>query len=74
MRENLTVTCEQQKHRPACASVQSDHHLCYSLTNHAYTLQNLIFLRVSVAEPYSVKDPKRQVFTTRPVCVRVMTM
>ena len=31
-RENLSsVVCEQQMGRPACASVQSDQSLCYSL-------------------------------------------
>ena len=31
-RENLSsVGCEQQRHRPACASAQSDQRLCYSL-------------------------------------------
>ena len=31
-RENLSsVVCKQQKRRPACASAQSDQHLCYSL-------------------------------------------
>ena len=27
MRENLTVVCLQQRHRPGCASAQSDQHL-----------------------------------------------
>ena len=32
MRENLSlVVYEQQRHRPACASMQSDQRLCYSL-------------------------------------------
>ena len=26
------AACEQQRHRPACASAQSDQHLCYSLS------------------------------------------
>ena len=31
-RENLsTVVCEQQRRRQACASAQTDQHLCYSL-------------------------------------------
>ena len=31
-RENMSsVVCEQQRHRPACASAQSDQRLCYSL-------------------------------------------
>ena len=31
-RENLSLeVCEQQRHRPACASAQSGQHLCYSL-------------------------------------------
>ena len=31
-RENLfSVVCEQQRRRPACASAQSDQHLCYWL-------------------------------------------
>ena len=31
-RENLSSgVCEQQRHRPACASAQSDQRLCYSL-------------------------------------------
>ena len=31
--------CKQQRHRPACACVQSDQHLCYSLIGnyHRYT-------------------------------------
>ena len=39
-RENLSsVLCEQQRHRPACASAQSDQRLCYSLIGkyHIYT-------------------------------------
>ena len=32
MRENRTLwVCEQHKRRPACASVQTDQHLCYLL-------------------------------------------
>ena len=31
MQKNLTVVCEQQRCRVACASSQSDQHLCYSL-------------------------------------------
>ena len=32
MQENLSSgVCEQQRRRPACASAQSDQHLCYSL-------------------------------------------
>ena len=29
--ENLTIACEQQRHRPACTEVQADQCLCYSL-------------------------------------------
>ena len=32
MQENLSSgVCEQHRRRPACASAQSDQHLCYSL-------------------------------------------
>ena len=30
-RKPVFGVCEQQRHRSACASVQSDEHLCYSL-------------------------------------------
>ena len=30
-RKPVLGVCEQQKHRPACTSVQSDQRLCYSL-------------------------------------------
>ena len=31
VQENLTVSHEQQRHRPACSSVQSDQYLYYLL-------------------------------------------
>ena len=30
--ENLTVACEHQENRPACAHAQSEQRLCYSLS------------------------------------------
>ena len=30
-RKPVFGVCEQHRHRPACASAQSDQHLCYSL-------------------------------------------
>ena len=48
-RDNLfSVVCEQQRHRPTCASAQSDQCLCYSLfgehSRQACSIQNFIFL------------------------------
>ena len=31
MRKPVFAICEQQRHRSACAEVQYDQHLCYSL-------------------------------------------
>ena len=47
--ENLfSGVCEQQRRRPACTSVQSDQHLCYSLIEKYHILtcykRNFIFL------------------------------
>ena len=36
------VVCEQQKRRPACASVQSDQHLCFSLIGNEVSYLNLL--------------------------------
>ena len=35
-RENLTIAYEQRRHRPACASTQSDQLLRYSLSGKQY--------------------------------------
>ena len=41
-RENLSsVVFEQQMHRPACASTQSDQHLCYSFIGKYHNLDLL---------------------------------
>ena len=48
------VACEQQMHRPAYASTQSDQRLCYSLSgmygNQVCTMQTFLHILVSVAE------------------------
>ena len=37
MQKNLSLgSCQYQMHRPACASAQSDQHLCYSLIGKYY--------------------------------------
>ena len=45
------VVCEQQRHRSACAYVQSDQHLCYSLS---CFMKISLFQLVSVAEQAGV--------------------
>ena len=45
-RENFVFwVCKQQRHRPACASAQTDQHLCYSLfgKDHIKTCYNQNF-------------------------------
>ena len=45
-RENLSLgVCKQHRRRPACASAQSDQHLCYSLFEVSYVNYLQVVLR-----------------------------
>ena len=50
MRENLSGVCKQQRRRPACASAQSNQHLCYSLFNFLASAGGETGLRLGLSE------------------------
>ena len=76
--ENLVYAiCEQQRHRSACTSAQSDQRLCCSLLRLYYTYTYYIQNFKSLASPcswagrfesYLVANPRRQVFSWRGSC------
>ena len=75
--ENLSlVLCEQQRHRPACASVQTDKHLCHSRIGkyHIYTCHQGIFnyQLVSVAEETGLRLALSETLKTGFVATRLI--
>ena len=75
MGENLSLgVCKQQRRRPACASVQTDQHLCYWLTGMYHIKQFQYSMLVYVAEETGLsvalsETPKTGFVASQPICV-----
>ena len=75
-RKPVFGVCKQQRRRPACASAQTDQHLCFrfleSSISKLYTGEISIFQLVSVAEETGLnltlsESPKTGFVATRPI-------